>query len=369
MKNTLKIISCYSADTAGVCSILYEMGGMVVVHDASGCNSTYSTHDEPRWSKYPSNIFISALTERDAIMGRDETLIDNTVKAAKELEPRFICLCGSPMPALIGTDFYALASEIEKKTSIPTFSVATTGTYSYIQGAGLALKEFIIKTSVYKKREENTVNILGYTPLDLYINGQKERIVKLFEDKGIKVNFSSEYSKNILNASHNLVVSQSGMEAAKYMWENYDIPYMCALPIGEKLSKFVLDIPNIKEPVFLERNTAKTSFYILGESLFSQSLAKALSLEEGIDAGVVYTLEKEDRAAAPCDCTTSTEEDTENFLKEKAENIIADPIYKHISPVNAKFMSLPHFAFSGRCFEHNIPNLMCDDHALKEVIK
>ena len=58
-----KIISCYTADTSGVCSALYELGGMVVVHDASGCNSTYATHDEPRWYDMDSMIYISALTE------------------------------------------------------------------------------------------------------------------------------------------------------------------------------------------------------------------------------------------------------------------------------------------------------------------
>ena len=40
MKQTARIISIHAADTSGVCSMLYELGGMVVVHDASGCNST-----------------------------------------------------------------------------------------------------------------------------------------------------------------------------------------------------------------------------------------------------------------------------------------------------------------------------------------
>ena len=43
------ILSTYSADTFGVCSALFELGGMIVMHDPSGCNSTYTTHDEPRW--------------------------------------------------------------------------------------------------------------------------------------------------------------------------------------------------------------------------------------------------------------------------------------------------------------------------------
>ena len=48
MKQTARIISTYSADVMGVCSALFELGGMVVIHDPSGCNSTYNTHDETR---------------------------------------------------------------------------------------------------------------------------------------------------------------------------------------------------------------------------------------------------------------------------------------------------------------------------------
>ena len=47
-------MSTYTADCSGVASALYELGGMTVIHDASGCNSTYSTHDEPRWTTMPS---------------------------------------------------------------------------------------------------------------------------------------------------------------------------------------------------------------------------------------------------------------------------------------------------------------------------
>ena len=52
-----------TADTFGACSTLFELGGMIVIHDPSGCNSTYTTHDEPRWYRQDSMIYISALTQ------------------------------------------------------------------------------------------------------------------------------------------------------------------------------------------------------------------------------------------------------------------------------------------------------------------
>ena len=77
MRQSYRMIPVYTADVSGVCSALYELGGMTVMHDPSGCNSTYNTHDEIRWYDQDSLIFISGLTEIDAIMGNDRKFIDS----------------------------------------------------------------------------------------------------------------------------------------------------------------------------------------------------------------------------------------------------------------------------------------------------
>ena len=138
MNQTARIISIYAADTSGVCSALYEFGGMTVIHDASGCNSTYTTHDEPRWYDMDSMMYISGLTENDAVMGNDDKFIDDLVTAAEELRPEYIAICASPMPAMIGIDMDAIAYEVENQTGIPAFYVKTNGMQSYITGAGNA---------------------------------------------------------------------------------------------------------------------------------------------------------------------------------------------------------------------------------------
>ena len=142
IENSYKIIPCYTADVSGVCSALFELGGMVVMHDPSGCNSTYNTHDETRWYDNDSLIYITGLTEMDAIMGNDKKVVDDISDAAKRLSPRFIALCGSPIPFINGTDYKALAVMIEKKTGITTFDVETNGTHDYVQGAGPALLKY-----------------------------------------------------------------------------------------------------------------------------------------------------------------------------------------------------------------------------------
>ncbi len=123
MKRINRILPVYAADISGVCSALYELGGMTVMHDASGCNSTYTTHDEPRWYSMDSMVYISALSELEAVMGDDDKLVRDIVDAARNLHPRFICLGGTPIPMMMGTDFKGLARMIEKETGIPTLGL------------------------------------------------------------------------------------------------------------------------------------------------------------------------------------------------------------------------------------------------------
>ena len=79
VRQTYVNTSLYAADAMGVCSALYELGGMSVMHDASGCNSTYTTHDEPRWYDTECLVFITAMTEHETLMGDDEkTVRDNS---------------------------------------------------------------------------------------------------------------------------------------------------------------------------------------------------------------------------------------------------------------------------------------------------
>ena len=93
MKQTSRIISTYSADTFGVCSALFELGGMTVMHDASGCNSTYTTHDEPRWYDMDSMVYISGLSEMEAILARGDRAVGKVLLNAYKKGSYFESWC------------------------------------------------------------------------------------------------------------------------------------------------------------------------------------------------------------------------------------------------------------------------------------
>lgn len=272
--------STYTADVSGVCSALYELGGMTVIHDPSGCNSTYSTHDEPRWFDTDSLMFVSGLDEMTAVLGDDNVLIDDVDHAVRDLEPRFVTLCSGSIPHIIAFDCKGVAHLLEKRTGVPMLPVATTGNRSYVAGVGAALTEWIKRfadpsESPYRsapsgssdcsantlegaavpeacagKKAEGaavpeafgsetfSVNLLGVTPLDFSINGNVDALRKVFEDAGIPVNCcaamgeSFDSLRHIFRASVNVVVSSCGRRPARYMEQIAGIPYVEGTPIG-----------------------------------------------------------------------------------------------------------------------------------------
>ena len=389
MKQIASRISIYSADAFGICSALYELGGLCVMHDASGCNSTYNTHDEPRWYDFDSMVYISGLSEMEAIMGDDQKFIDDIVYTAKELSPNFIAMAGTPIPTMIGTDFKAIANIIEKETNIPTFGFDTTGMHSYVSGAYKAFealakrflkrndkesrgeqKESIDKESREVKNTIIKVNILGATPLDFSINKSVEAMVDLLKENNFEVistwamGSSLEYIKNAGDADVNLVVSYSGMGAAKYMYENLNIPYVIGTPFGKEFANKVIE--DLKEVKSTKENKISydnrkidkdAEITIVGESIMSESLAYAISKEKNKTVNVISALETDEKLLLEGDKIAMYEDDIEQCLK-NSKTIIADPLYRPICPLDSNFISLPHEAFSGRIYRDEIPNII-----------
>ncbi len=373
MRQSYRIIPIYTADVSGVSSALYELGGMTVMHDPSGCNSTYNTHDEIRWYDQDSLIFISGLTEIDAIMGNDQKFINDIEHAARELHPEFIALAGSPIPFMTGTDFPAIAQVIENETGIPTFSIPTNGMNDYVYGAGIALEE-IAKRFVSVpagKQEKNrctsrNVNLLGVTPLDF---GPREKVDILkanLQKYGWSV--SSTWAmgddldtlKKAGEADVNLVVSAVGLRAAKVLWEKCNIPYVIGTPnqwMAEEIADAMelVTAKGVKQPVVYLQNRMQqdAEITLIGEPVTMGSLAAGIEKAYGRSVRVLCPLKECEDLLGAKDEEVLGEEAMEEALK-SAKIIAADPLYRPICPRNSTFYELPHIAFSGRIYLKNL---------------
>ena len=385
--------STYTADVSGVCSAMYELGGMTILHDPSGCNSTYTTHDEPRWYDSKSLMFVSGLDEMTAIMGDDSVLIRDAVRAAADLKPRFITLCGASIPHIISFDFKGVARLIERETGIPVLPVATDGLRSYISGAGLAFREWIRRfgdpedagredagqkdAGLAERLRQYGVNLLGVTPIDFSRQEIVDAMKQAFTDAGIPVNTcfamgdSFETLTGVYRGSVNVVVSSAGRIPARFMKGAAGIPFVEGLPLGREMTARLLAA--VRETaadgkdrrIFEEPGTGKngagpqdaeagtgasdtgdgarvphsTGILVIGEEIFSRTLAAALgaealwpSTDEGLD---------------------------EDILMEKvnaARLVIGDPLFRTVlrNP-ETKFSEFPHEGYSGRIFRDRIP--------------
>ena len=383
MKHVFRNLATYSADWAGVCSALYELGGLQVIHDASGCNSTYTTFDEPRWYEMDSHFYISALVEMDAVLGQgDNKLIADISEAAEGLAPKFIAISGSPIPMMSGTDFDGIANLLEKRVGIPSFGFATNGMSYYPKGVSAAMKKLAERfcsddvSPQPIKNGELAINIIGATPLDFSITGNVPELHSWVEKQGFKCISCWTMGCNLGDISRsgeahvNLVVSAGGLAAAKVLKRKYGTPYVVGIPVGknssEQLSAALKKAAKTKE-CFAFTATSDTEekdkkALVIGEQVFSNALRNCLAADFGLnDITVLCPLFPEKTLCADNDIITDTEADIKEIMKDY-DIIVADPIYRRIlsSNQNCIFIDMPHEAFSSRVYREQIPVIISE---------
>ena len=403
MRQAYRIIPIYTADVSGVCSALYELGGMTVMHDPSGCNSTYNTHDEIRWYDQDSLIFISGLTDIDAIMGNDEKFLRDIEDVAEELKPKFIALASSPIPFMNGTDFPGLARALTAETGIPAFSVPTSGMHDYVYGAGLALSEIARHFTGAAEKRKRKLNLLGVTPLDFGPQPMVDAMKRRLEKYGWEILSTWAMGDTLEDLSHageaevNLVVSSMGIPAANVLREKFGTPFLVGTPVegyegeisdalekaaespceafedkkensaeksGAQISGEQEELWKVTpdQVIYLRKKNSPLSGFIptpditlIGEPVTMGSLAAVIEQKYRKKVQLLCPLEITEGLLRQEDEVIRGEEAMEEKLK-TARIIVADPLYRPICPESATFYEMPHIAFSGRIYLKNLYN-------------
>lgn len=355
-------------DYSGAASALFELGGMIVIHDAAGCTGNYTGYDEPRWLGSHTAVYCSGLRHMDAILGNDDLLVERIKKAAESIKPNFIALLGSPVPMVIGTDFEGLAKEIEHETGIPSIGLSTRGLAYYGKGINAAIISLMKKVCPSEIREEEKnagINILGMTPLDFATGPNASDFVKLFEDNGIKVNCcftmgcTFEEFKNSVKSRLNVVVSQSGYDTAVFMKEKYGIPFVTGTPMlmgmqilakiqPEKFSFNPKPLTNIQDK----------KIFIAGEQVIANTIREyfeALGFKkENTTVGIMFDATKE--LMREGDVIVKDEKHLRELLNSgKYQKIVADSLVEQLITKETKqkgieFYNLPHVAVSSKVY-------------------
>ncbi|MCR4626261.1 MAG: oxidoreductase [Treponema sp.] len=382
-------------DYSGVASALFDMGGMVVIHDASGCTGNYLGYDEPRWMGSSSNVFCSGLRHMDAVLGRDEKYIKIIVEAINSLHPKFFAFLGSPVPMVIGTDYKGIAEEVENITGVPSFGFDTKGLDYYDNGASMAMIEALKKfvpgnggsTEAGKSAgcEKNGINILGVIPLDFGNKGNDCSLRKAFENEGIKVNavfsmgLSIEELKKSVESKLNVVVSQAGIKVAEFMKRKYGMPFVIALPLGQNNNqilkiKELLKTEECSSDGLIEENLLKVAeasadcagcgcnsgtetgafenVLIAGEQVFASAVRKRIvELNPKVHAEIAVIYTPTEKYLENYDKVCRNESELRALINsDRYQKVVADPMVEQLikNKTDVKFYRTPHPALSSK---------------------
>lgn len=369
MKDLFKILPPFAPDYSGVCSVLFELGGIVVVHDAGGCTGNVTGYDEPRWYGNSSAIYSSELREIDAVIGDDEKFLTKLEDAINVLDRSFVALLGSPAPMVIGTHLKALARILNRRTGLPVLVFDTNGINYYDSGSSMAFlelaREFVQPST---DKASNMVNIIGATPLDIGQQQNIEKLLSILDKAGFKVNScwgmgsTLETIGSSAQANLNIVVSRSGLEAARYMEKEFAIPFITGFPIGEKpTEQFITRISDllagdtraafIKDVDALQR---KETVLVIGEQVRANAIRECLELDMSIskiNVASFFTMDKS--LLQEGDIYLKQENDLKTLTaKQNYDFVVADPLYEELlaDESKSKFIKFPHVALSSRLY-------------------
>ncbi|MDD7409284.1 MAG: nitrogenase component 1 [Anaerovoracaceae bacterium] len=247
MKGMLKYLSPFAPDQSGAVSVLYDMGGITVTCDAGGCTGNICGFDEPRWTDSPRAVFSAGLRDMDAILGRDDKLVEKLGAVSKKIDAPFAAIVGTPVPAVIGTDFHALVRMTEKRCGLPAISVECTGTHLYDKGASdtykALFKKFAEDVNEEDKpaaSEDTLIGVLGMIPLEISRKDGVPAVKAAYEDSVHRrflcygMGSGIEDIRKAGMVSENIVVSPSGLAAAKYLKKRFGTTYRIDYPFIDK---------------------------------------------------------------------------------------------------------------------------------------
>lgn len=343
MRGLRKYLTPFAPDQSGAVSVLFELGGIVVICDAGGCTGNVCGFDEPRWFEQKSAIFSAGLRDMDAILGRDDRLVAKLADVVQKIDATFVAVIGTPVPAVIATDYLALKRMSEKKIKLPILTVDTDGMELYDKGEEKAFLELFKIFAIEKYQpEEDRIGILGMTPQDVSDLKAADKMRELFQQKYDQqavcygMGDGLEEIKKASSASKNIVVSPAALVAAQYLEKTFGTPYEISYPLAGEL---------IPEMDYTGKKILVVHQQVIADSIRRELKARGAEIVQVADW---FMMKKELREEG--DVFLRDEDDYIEVVENGDFDIIfADKCMKRMVPeFGGIFVNTRHFAVSGK---------------------
>lgn len=353
-----KGLTPFAPDQSGAASVFYELGGILVICDAGGCTGNVCGFDEPRWFRERSAIFSAGLRDMDAILGRDDRLVAKLTDAAEKIDANFAAVIGTPVPAVIATDYRALQRMCEKKTNLPILTVDTNGMELYDVGeekAWLTLFKTFAGKEVASQKEASEeddsskkmkIGVLGLTPHDVSDLNIEEKFRKSENENTHYICYGMRAGidkvKTAGSADKNLVVAPAALETAKYLEKEFGTPYEVGYPFVDEL------IP--------ELDYAGKKILIIHQQVIANAIRQEIrtrSNEQNTEVTVASWFMMKSELSEEEDLSLKEEMDYCKLVQNGNYDIVfADENMRGLVPgFKGTFVNIRHFAVSGKLQE------------------
>ena len=353
-----KGLTPFAPDQSGAASVFYELGGILVICDAGGCTGNVCGFDEPRWFGERSAIFSAGLRDMDAILGRDDRLVAKLTDAAEKIDANFAAVIGTPVPAVIATDYRALQRMCEKKTNLPILTVDTNGMELYDVGeekAWLTLFKTFAGKDVASQKEASEeddsskkmkIGVLGLTPHDVSDLNIEEKFRKSENENTHYICYGMRAGidkvKTAGSAGKNLVVAPAALETAKYLEKEFGTPYEVGYPFVDEL------IP--------ELGYERKKILIIHQQVIANAIRQEIrtrSDEQNTEVTVASWFMMKSELSEEGDLSLKEEMDYCKLVQNGNYDIVfADENMRGLVPgFKGTFVNIRHFAVSGKLQE------------------
>lgn len=354
-------------DFSGIASLLQEWNCETLLLTPGGCKSCIESADG---TDGMHDLKSTRFHDANVCLGCEKQLID---AAVHQLTGKgLLCLLGSAVIKTVGMDVRGITGELEKsgRPCVYLPSDGFEGAPPAMAQAWLMLGQKLLLKHSPDERNSCHIWILGYSRLGTGKIEHLNPIIERLNNIGCSITIWSnkETESNAALPFLTWVVSTEGLKLAQWMKDKYNIPYVDAMPVGERmLEGFINKIASIKnKTLYLEQvmKQAESSdsrdsrnVVIIGEPVLSYGIKYYLQAERGFTNVQISAYAPTQgmqsfyrQYAKEVLLFTSPEELCGQLCGQKADIVIADPLLLQVFNRNIVRIPLPYPIFSGRIF-------------------
>lgn len=351
-------------DFSSICALLQTWdlhNYLATAGGCAGCMEALPDHGEYR-------LRHSRLNDVQVALGCDELLETGIAEDAAASGKGTTAIVGATALTMTGLDYQGLVYSLNNK-GVNSVFLPANGFDPGPCGAAeafLRLGKTMLKPA---RRQPDRVNILGYDPLVFLSQAKLAHGIEHMERRSLDCYIlgsrGEEDARLASGAALNWVVSAEGLPLARYMEEQFGVPWLSGVPVGKyamlhwrkRVNELTgRDDEDIELPEPAELRSSQPKILLIGEPMLTGSMAASLKNDLGLDRVQRYVYDPHGQLRQLYEkdfpeLAYFADREALQALLQDTDAWIADPLYREsVGEVKALFVPVPEPLISGSRF-------------------